>query len=55
MSDELKVDPVALHNGSNDMLDSVSEAANEDPDKLRRLPRCGRQDNEIQAEGDERD
>jgi hypothetical protein len=31
------------------------EVANEDPDKLRRLPRCGRQDNEIQAEGDERD
>jgi hypothetical protein len=31
------------------------QVANEDPDKLRRLPRCGRQDNEIQAEGDERD
>ncbi|MFZ3267938.1 MAG: hypothetical protein WA622_27340 [Mycobacterium sp.] len=29
--------------------------ANEDPDRLRRLPRCGRQDNEIQAEGDGRD
>ncbi|UMB68203.1 RNA 2'-phosphotransferase [Mycobacterium paraterrae] len=27
MTDELKVDPVALHNGSNDMLDSVGEAA----------------------------
>ena len=27
MADELKVDPVALHNGSNDMLDSVGEAA----------------------------
>jgi hypothetical protein len=27
MPDELKVDPVALHNGSNDMLDSVGEAA----------------------------
>jgi hypothetical protein len=28
---------------------------NEDPDKLHRLPRCGRQDNEIQAVADERD
>ena len=27
VADELKVDPVALHNGSNDMLDSVDEAA----------------------------
>ena len=27
MGDELKVDPVALHIGSNDMLDSVGEAA----------------------------
>ena len=27
MGDELKVDPVALHDGSNDMLDSVGEAA----------------------------
>src|ERR1700733_4900193 len=27
MADELNVDPVALHNGSNDMLDSVGEAA----------------------------
>ncbi len=27
VADELKVDPVALHNGSNDMLDSVGEAA----------------------------
>lgn len=27
MSDEVKVDPVALHHGSNDMLDSVGEAA----------------------------
>jgi hypothetical protein len=31
------------------------QVANEDPDKLRRLPRCDRQDNEIQAEGDESD
>lgn len=27
MADEVKVDPVALHEGSNDMLDSVGEAA----------------------------
>ena len=27
VADELKVDPVALHNGGNDMLDSVGEAA----------------------------
>jgi hypothetical protein len=27
MADEMKVDPVALHSGSNDMLDSVGEAA----------------------------
>jgi hypothetical protein len=27
VADRLKVDPVALHNGSNDMLDSVGEAA----------------------------
>src|SRR6202044_1839282 len=27
MADELNVDPVALHNGSNDMLDAVGEAA----------------------------
>ncbi len=27
MADELKVDPVALGNGSNDMLESVGEAA----------------------------
>ncbi|MFZ1161963.1 RNA 2'-phosphotransferase [Mycobacterium sp.] len=27
MADKLNVDPVALHNGSNDMLDSVGEAA----------------------------
>ena len=27
MADQLKVDPVALHNGSNDMFDSVGEAA----------------------------
>ena len=27
VADELNVDPVALHNGSNDMLDSVGEAA----------------------------
>ena len=27
MADELKVDPVALHNGSDDMLNSVGEAA----------------------------
>ncbi len=27
MAHELRVDPVALHNGSNDMLDSVGEAA----------------------------
>ena len=27
MADKLNVDPVALHNGSDDMLDSVSEAA----------------------------
>ena len=27
MADELKVDPVALNNGSNDMLESVGEAA----------------------------
>ena len=27
MAYELRVDPVALHNGSNDMLDSVGEAA----------------------------
>lgn len=27
MGGELKVDPVALHNGSNDMLDSVGAAA----------------------------
>ena len=27
VADELKVDPVALHNGSNDMLDSVGGAA----------------------------
>ena len=27
VADELKVDPVALHDGSNDMLDSVGEAA----------------------------
>jgi hypothetical protein len=27
VADNLKVDPVALHNGSNDMLDSVGEAA----------------------------
>ena len=27
MANELNVDPVALHNGSNDMLDSVGEAA----------------------------
>ena len=27
MAEELKVDPVALHNGSNDMLESVGEAA----------------------------
>jgi hypothetical protein len=29
VADELKVDPVALHNGSNDMFDSVGEAAME--------------------------
>jgi hypothetical protein len=27
VAEELKVDPVALHTGSNDMLDSVGEAA----------------------------
>jgi hypothetical protein len=27
VADELKVDPVALHNGSDDMLNSVGEAA----------------------------
>ena len=27
MANELNVDPVALHNGGNDMLDSVGEAA----------------------------
>ncbi len=27
MADELKVDPVALHSGSDDMLNSVGEAA----------------------------
>jgi hypothetical protein len=27
VADQLKVDPVALHNGSNDMFDSVGEAA----------------------------
>jgi hypothetical protein len=27
VGDELKVDPVAMHDGSNDMLDSVGEAA----------------------------
>ena len=27
MAEELKVDPVALHNGSNDMLESVGDAA----------------------------
>ena len=27
MANELNVDPVALHNGSDDMLDSVGEAA----------------------------
>ena len=27
MANNLNVDPVALHNGSNDMLDSVGEAA----------------------------
>jgi uncharacterized protein YukE len=27
MADEMKVDPVALNSGSNDMLDSVGEAA----------------------------
>jgi hypothetical protein len=27
MANELNVDPVALHNGSNEMLDSVGEAA----------------------------
>ena len=27
MADGVKVDPVALHNGSNDMLESVGEAA----------------------------
>jgi hypothetical protein len=27
MGDELKVDPVAMHDGSNDMLNSVGEAA----------------------------
>src|ERR1700747_694131 len=27
MADELKVDPIALHNGSNEMLDAVGEAA----------------------------
>ena len=27
MAEELKVDPVALHSGSNDMLESVGEAA----------------------------
>jgi hypothetical protein len=29
VADELKVDPVALHDGSNDMFDSVGEAAME--------------------------
>ena len=27
MADELNVDPIALHNGSNEMLDAVGEAA----------------------------
>jgi hypothetical protein len=27
VADELKVDPVGLHNGSNDMFDAVGEAA----------------------------
>lgn len=27
MAEELKLDPLALHNGSNDMLESVGEAA----------------------------
>ena len=27
MAEELKVDPLALHNGSNDMLESVGDAA----------------------------
>ncbi|WP_292991405.1 RNA 2'-phosphotransferase [Mycobacterium sp.] len=27
MADEVKVDPVALHNSSNDLLDSVGEAS----------------------------
>lgn len=27
MADEVKVDPVALHNGSNDLLNSVGEAS----------------------------
>lgn len=27
MADQLKVDPVALHHGSNDMFDAVGEAA----------------------------
>jgi hypothetical protein len=30
------------------------QVTNEDPDKLQRLPRCGRQDNEIRATADER-